>query len=83
MTSVKNFFRGFSEGFQLFGKNVRILVNVALLSIVYVVGIGITSVFAKMFGKHFLDMKISKERKSYWSDLDLKKRSLDEYYKQF
>jgi len=83
MTSVKNFFRGFKEGFQFFSNNVRIIVNTILLSMVYFLGIGITSVIAKIFGKHFLNMKISKERKSYWSELDVKKRSLDKYYKQF
>jgi hypothetical protein len=50
---------------------------------VYVFGIGITSVLAKVFSKHFLDMKISRERESYWSELDVKKRPIDEYYKQF
>jgi len=83
MTSEKNFFNGLREGFQLFGKNVQILVNATLLSIVYVFGIGVTSIFAKIFGKHFLDMKISKEQESYWSELDVKKRPIDEYYKQF
>ncbi len=80
---LKNFFKGFKKGMSDFGQNITIIVNSILLTIVYIIGIGITSIIAKIFKKHFLDTKISKEKKSYWSELDLKKKPLDNYYRQF
>jgi len=83
MRALKQFFRGFREGSKDFGHSISIIINSILLSIVYLVGVGITSLIAKIFNKHFLDTKISKEKESYWLDLNLKKKSLEEYYKQF
>ena len=54
-----------------------------LLLIIYVVGVGFTSIFAKIFAKNFINMKISKIRKTYWSDLNLKKKPIKTYYRQF
>ena len=83
MKLLKQFFKGFKEGFKDFGHSITIIINSILLSVVYIFGVGITSVFAKIFGKHFLDTKISKKRKTYWQDLNLKKESIDKYYRQF
>ena len=83
MSYCKNFFKGFKKGTELFGKNISIIVNTALLFIVYIIGVGLTSLIAKLFGKHFMDLKISKKKKSYWSKLDLKKRPEEEYYRMF
>ncbi len=80
---MKNFVKGFKKGFTQFGHNLSNLVNSILLSIVYFIGVGITSIIAKITKKHFLEMKIKKSQKTYWSNLDLKKQKMDEYYRQF
>jgi len=38
---------------------------------------------AKIFGKHFLDLKIDERRDSYWCGLSLDKKSMEDYYRQF
>jgi hypothetical protein len=81
--SLKNFFSGFGEGFKEFGENVALIVNSLLLSVVYIIGVGLTSLVSKLFKKSFLDMKQSKKSKTYWSNLNLKKRPDEEYYRQF
>ncbi|MBW2984869.1 hypothetical protein KY361_07140 [Candidatus Woesearchaeota archaeon] len=83
MSKLKDFFKGFKEGMHSFGSNVTAIINSSLLTIVYLIGVGLTSIFAKLFGKHFLDIKLAKKKNSYWSDLDLKKKPIDEYYRQF
>jgi hypothetical protein len=83
MNCIKEFFKGFKEGIESFVGNIKIIVNTVLLSIVYIIGIGLTSIFAKILGKHFLDMKLSTKQETYWSELGLKKKPADEYYKLF
>ncbi len=83
MRKTKQFFRGFKKGLENFGSNITTIINFVLLSIVYLVGVGITSIIANLFGKHFLDMKLSKKKDSYWSSLDLKKKPINNYYRQF
>ncbi len=79
----KLFFKGFKKGMHNFGGTIATIVNSGLLLIVYFIGVGITSIIAKLSGKHFLETKISKKRDSYWSDLNLKKKPIEEYYRQF
>ena len=83
MNSLKRFFSGFKKGMNNFGQNIARIINSILLLIVYLIGIGLTSIFAKIFAKHFLKSKISKKKKTYWSDLDLKKKPIKTYYRQF
>lgn len=78
--NLKELFKEFKEGMEDFNKNITIIINVILLTFVYIAGIGIPSILAKMFGKHFLD---TSNKDTYWSDLSLKKKPLKEYYKQF
>ena len=82
MRELKQFFSGFRKGMKDFSHNIALIVNSVLLSIVYLVGVGLTVIFAKLFRKHFLDMKLSK-KETYWSDLNLKKKPIEEYYRQF
>ncbi|MBC8495463.1 hypothetical protein H8D36_04885 [archaeon] len=77
------FFKGFKEGMTCFGDLIAIIVNTVLLFIAYFIGVGITSIVAKIVGKNFLEMKTSAKVKTYWSDLNIKKRSLEECYRQF
>lgn len=80
---MKKFIEGFKEGQKEFGENIAIIVNSILLSIVYLLGFGLTSIFAKIFGKRFLELKQEENRESYWDELNLGKRPLEEYYRQF
>ena len=63
-----------------FGEGISIVVNSVLLLIVYIIGIGITSIIARITGKDFLDKK---KENSYWSDLNLGKKPKEEYFRQF
>ena len=56
---MKKFIEGVKEGQKYFGENIAIIVNSVLLSLVYIIGIGIVSITAKIFKKEFLDTKIS------------------------
>ena len=79
MSFVGSFFKGSKN----FGENISIIVNSILLSFVYFVGVGLTSIFAKIFKKSFLELKTEKENETYWSELNLTKNSMEEYYRQF
>ena len=73
---------GFLQGIKDFSHNLTIIVNTVLLLPAYILGVGITAIIAKISGKHFLDRKLTSE-KSYWSDLHLKKKPLETYFRQF
>ena len=78
---MNSFFRGWKEGMGQFGHKIAIIINTVLLFVVYIIGVGITAIIARLFGKRFLKTRLGK--KSYWNDLDLKKQDLEEYYRQF
>jgi len=82
MRGLRQFLTGFKSGISAFGHNTALIVNTILLAFVYFLGVGITSIIAKIFRKHFLDMKRSKEP-TYWSDLNLRKKPINENYRQF
>ncbi len=79
----KEFFSGFKKGFLSFGQNIGLIVNVILLSFVYIVGVGLTAIAAKIVGKKFLETKLDKNSQTYWNELNIKKREMEKYYKQF
>lgn len=79
---MSNFYKEIQEGMKIFGLNIGFIINTILLAVVYILGVGITSLIAKISGKHFLDMKLNKD-KSYWGDLNLKKEPIKNYYRQF
>lgn len=83
MNGVSNFFRGMSSGMEKFGHTIGSLVNTILLLLVYVIGVGLTSVIAKVFRKKFLEMERQPGNRTYWSNLNLKKKSIDKYLRQF
>ena len=82
MREIKQFFTGFHKGMKGFGLNISTIINTLLLTTVYLIGIGVTSFFAKIFKKQFLEMKFL-EKDTYWSDLNLKKKPIEKYYRQF
>jgi len=83
-SSLRAFLDGCKEGMQLFGHNIALIINTGLLLLVYLIGVGFTSIAAMIAKKHFLEMKKKKgAQESYWKDLGLKKKPLEEYYRQF
>ena len=60
MTQVKKFSNGFKKGMQDFASNLTIIINFILLSLVYIIGVGITSIIAKTSNKRFLETKYKK-----------------------
>ncbi len=83
MNNFRQFTKGFSKGMTRFGHNIAAIVNTILLAVVYMIGVGVTSIISKLVRKNFLQRKVDKVRKSYWSDLNLMKKPLDEYLRQF
>ena len=79
----RRFLIGLKKGMGSFGFNIALIINTVLLTFVYIIGIGFTSIIAKIFKKHFLELKVSKNKESYWQNLNLKKRPIEEYYRQF
>jgi hypothetical protein len=75
--------RGIRKGMHRFGTDIAGLVNTILLTIVYFIGVGLTSIVAKLSGKRFLDTKLDRKSKTYWNNLNIKKRQADDYYRQF
>lgn len=82
MRQFSQFFIGFKKGMGNFSSSIALLVSAILLALVYFIGAGLTSVIAKLSGKHFLEMKLLKKG-TYWSDLNLKTKPLKEYCRQF
>lgn len=83
MNRLKQFFKGFKEGMNDFGSCISTIINSALLLIVYIIGVGLTSLFAKLAGKHFFSRRPSSKKDTYWSDLNLKRKPIEDYYRQF
>lgn len=81
MAKVKELFDEFIEGSKMFGELISAIITLLLLSLVYFIGVGLTSIFAVIFGKKFIDDKIAKD--SYWEELNLTTQSFKEYYRQF
>lgn len=81
MSGIRHFFSGFRKGMHTFGENIGLIINSILLLLVYFTGVGITSIAAKLSGKHFLDMQPKED--TYWSELNLKKKPVESYYRQF
>ncbi len=78
----KDFFKGVKSGQKHYGESIGVIINSALLSAVYLIGVGLTSLFAKISGKHFLDLK-TKNQNTYWEELNLGKEDIEKYHRQF
>ena len=77
------FWRGFKIGMRDFAELAADGVNLVLLLVVYVLGVGATSLAAKIFRKQFLDIT-PKSKTSFWvkpADEVWEKR--DSFYRTF
>ena len=75
------FFKSFRKGLKSFGENISLVVNTLLLTVVYIIGVGLTSIIAKIVGKHFIEKP--KESSTYWKELNIGKKPIKDYYRQF
>jgi len=80
---VHAFIKGVRSGMEKIGHLLAKAINSVLLLFVYVIGVGITSMIAKVAKKKFLDLEVSESRESYWEDLNLGKEEKQNYYRQF
>ena len=85
MSILKNFFQGFKKGQKEAAETLAIIPNTLLLSLVYFLGVGLTSIIAKLSGKSFLSKKIDPTVNTYWekSNISQSNKDLEELYKQF
>lgn len=83
MKALMQVVKGFIEGVKTFGEHMNASVVSILLVCAYSAGIGISFIIAKIFGKKFLEVKIKEKTKTYWSDIHLKKKTKEEYLRQF
>ncbi len=83
MAKVQLLFKGIYEGMGRFGKIISSIVNIFLLFIVFIFGIGLVSIISKIFRKKFLAMNFDKNFNSYWQESIIGKRKKEDYYKPF
>ncbi|MFP4656748.1 MAG: hypothetical protein ACLFNK_04180 [Candidatus Woesearchaeota archaeon] len=74
------FMKGVKDGSRLFGEMLSGLVNTALLTLVYLLVLTPTAILAKIVGKRFLNLDITK--KSRWKNAESIKTK-ERYYRQF
>ncbi len=74
------FLKGVTSGFKLFGHHISSGINCILLIPAYLIGIGATSLIAKLIGKHFLR---AKDTSSTWVKREEGKKSYDDFLRGF
>lgn len=82
MIVFRQFLKGFKKGFHEFNNNTALVINFVLLTFIYFIGVGMSFILVKISRKRFLHIEQSNSF-SYWNDLDLKTKPLEEYYRQF
>jgi len=82
MNSIRLFARGFATGFKTFGHSINGVVNFFLLSLVYLLGVGPTSIIGRLLGKRFLDLKAD-SGETYWVDNKVSKEDIENYHRMF
>lgn len=80
---MKSFFKGMSKGMKFFGTLITTIVNSAILIVVYIIGIGLTALIAKISKKELIQKKLSYNKETYWTDLNISDKKMDDYYRQF
>ena len=73
----QNSLKEFQHGLKEFSTCISTIVNTVLLSIVYIVGVGIASLSNKLSKKELLELK--QKDTTYWSDF----KQSDKHYRQF
>ncbi len=71
------------KSFLAFGGFMQKVVNTILFTVVYFIGIGLTSLFMKLFGKKFLELSPTKEQDSYYKECTATKRSKEDFFRLY
>lgn len=80
--AAKPFCKGLKEGFEIVGKMIANIINTVLLLVIYFVGIGLAALFVKLAGQDLMPLE-NKDAKSYYSEKNIEKGKIDDYYNQF
>ena len=80
MSTLKIFFKGLKNGFRNFFHKINEITNFIFLFAVYFIGIGSVSIFSKIFGRNYLDLK---SHGSSWVVRKMKKKPIEDYYRSF
>jgi len=83
MVKWKRIFLSLKEGQKKFGECISSIINFLTLSFVYFLGIGTTSLVARLFKKRFIELKPNNCKETYWEESNLGKEKLNEYFRQF
>lgn len=83
MENFRLLFKGIYEGLGVFGRIVGGIINFFLLLVVFIFGVGLVSLIAKLFGKRFLYLGWDSSAKSYWTESPALKRKKEDYFKPF
>lgn len=74
-------FGSLKQGMREFTESVSGFINAILLFVVYLIGVGLTALVAKLFRKHFLDLRRSSSASYYLPKKPITTK--DDYYRQF
>ena len=83
MKFLRFFLKGFGKGIKDFGEIFGFVVNSVILLVVYVIGIGFSSILAKLLRKMCFETKPSEKKSSYWTHLEIKENDSESFYRQF
>ena len=79
---LKKIFNAIKSVLEPVAKVISIIVNFILLALVYFISICIVSILAKLFRRHFLDLK-RQNKSSNWHEHRVTKEPLEKYYRTF
>jgi len=80
--SFKKFASGFKKGQGFFTESLSTIVNTVILTLIYIIGVGATSIFVRG-KKRMLHLETEKGKKSYWENIEKKDNTKEGFYKQF
>jgi hypothetical protein len=80
---MAGFFGTIWKGIKYFGERMAGIVNYILLTVVYITGVFLTWVLVKLLRKHFLELKVDKNSKTYWLPAETQDYTKKESYRSF
>ncbi len=75
-------FIGFKRGAMVFLSDIASFNNFILMSFTYFIGVGISTVFIRVLGRHKKKLE-SENPTTYWKDLNIGEKPIDSYYRPF
>jgi hypothetical protein len=80
---MKSFFRTIKRVWLLFAQILGKVNTILLLSLIYLVVIGIMSLIVRLFRKDLLRKEMDFDQESYWQTRETSEQTLDRYKYQF